>query len=237
MPFLPVITLVALWGCAAATPTATPTPIQAPPRHIYVVSHGWHVGIVVQRADIPARLWPEHRQLPAAAYLEIGWGDQDFYQADKVTLGLILKAALLPTPSVLHLVWFDLPVSQYFPASEIVEVGVTQQSFEALCRFIHTVYHRDARGKTVQLGPGVYGTSRFYLAQGKYHLFNTCNTWTAKALRAVGCPISPIGVLTAGSIMARARTFGRVLRGPTARRSSGEKEEARDVCGKRSGSG
>ena len=205
-----VLVLLALLGCATTTPEYTPG--QERPRRIYVVSHGWHVGIVVPREDIPAHVWPEHRELPASVYLEVGWGDQAFYQAPKATLGLLLKAALTPTPSVLHFVWFDQPVLQYFPASEIIEVGLTQQGFEALGRFIVTSYHRDAQGKTLPLGPGVYGTSVFYQAQGKYHLFNTCNTWTAKALRAAGCPIASAGVLTAKNVMARARTCGRVVR-------------------------
>jgi uncharacterized protein (TIGR02117 family) len=170
------------------------------------------VGIVVSRPDIPAHLWPEQRELPASAYLEVGWGDQEFYQAPKRTLGLLLKAALTPTPSVLHLVWFDQPVPTYFPASEIIEIGVTQPGFEALSRFIAATYDRDAHAKTIPLGPGLYGSSVFYRARGKYHLFNTCNTWTAQALRAAGCPTRVTGLLTAGNVMARAQACGRLVR-------------------------
>lgn len=205
-----LLVFLVLLGCATAAPPTPPQ--QEHPRHIYVVSHGWHVGIVVPRDDIPPHLWPEHRELPPSVYIEVGWGDQAFYQAPKGTLSLLLRAALKPTPSVLHLVWFDQPVPQYFPASEIIEVGVTQHGFEALGRFIATAYHRDVRGTTVSLGPGLYGTSAFYQARGKYHLFNTCNTWTAKALRAAGCPMSSTGILTASHIMARAKTCGRLVR-------------------------
>jgi hypothetical protein len=124
----------------------------------------------------------------------------------------MLKAALLPTPSVLHLVWFDPPAVAYFPASEVIEVRLSPQDFANLSVSIHETYNRDEQGKTVYLGPGLYRTSAFYLATGTYHLFNTCNNWVAAALRAAGCPISPGRAITARSVLSQTRRFGRVLR-------------------------
>ncbi len=197
-------------GCAAPQPTSTQTHQHA--KSIYVVSHGWHTSIVVQRTDIPDHLWPEHRDLPAATYIEVGWGDQAFYQAAKASIGLVLKAALQATPSVLHIAWFDTPVAHYFPASDIIEVGLSQSGFERLSIFIHETYTQDEPGKTVHLGPGLYRQSVFYQARGTYHLFNTCNNWTAQALQAAGRPIAPARAMTAGSVMAQTRKFGRTLR-------------------------
>lgn len=179
---------------------------------IFVVGHGWHTGIVVPRHAIPAHLWPEHRNMPAATYLEVGWGDQAFYQADNVTLGAVLKAALLATPSVLHIAWFDRPVAQYFPASDVIEVRLSQHGFEQLCTFIHDTYQRNKDGKPVYLGPGLYRRSAFYQAQGTYHLLHTCNNWTAKALRAAGCPIAPGRAMTARNVIVQTSVFGSMLR-------------------------
>jgi uncharacterized protein (TIGR02117 family) len=179
---------------------------------IYVLGHGWHTGIVVPRAHIPDHLWPAHRELPESKYVEVGWGDKAYYQAEKATIWVALQAALVPTPSVLHLVWFDLPVTQYFVASDIIEVRLSSQDFNNLCAFIGAAYKRDEHGKTIHLGPGLYGNSAFYLATGSYHLFNTCNNWIAKALRAAGCPISPGQAMTAGNVLAQTRRFGQVLR-------------------------
>ena len=49
------------------------------------------------------------------------------------------------------------------------------------------------------------GAGRFYAAQGRFHLGNTCNTWTARMLRAAGVDIDPGGVVTAGDLMGRLR--------------------------------
>ena len=82
---------------------------------IYLASHGWHAGIVVRRADIPRGVWPQHGDFPDSEYLEVGWGDRDYYQTPDAHLGITLKAALLPTASVLHIVAFSGSVSAYFP--------------------------------------------------------------------------------------------------------------------------
>ncbi len=50
-----------------------------------------------------------------------------------------------------------------------------------------------------------YPDSNFYDARGRFHLFNTCNTWTARTLRAGGVNLSPSGVITADELVVRLR--------------------------------
>jgi hypothetical protein len=67
----------------------------------------------------------------------------------------------------------------------------------------------------MSLGPGLYGNSRFYLSRETYHLFNTCNVWTARALRAAGLPITPARAISVESLMSQARKFGAVVQSGT----------------------
>ena len=63
------------------------------------------------------------------------------------------------------------------------------------------------------MNPGIYGNSQFYKAKGDFHIFNTCNKWTAKGLESAGMKISTTFKLTAGSIMnylSMERTSGRI---------------------------
>ena len=53
------------------------------------------------------------------------------------------------------------------------------------------------------LGPGLYGDSRFYPAWESFHLFRTCNVWTAQALRAAGLPFRDS--ITMEGLMAQGR--------------------------------
>jgi len=207
-----ILFLAASCSACAAPVRETPAPGESEPRKtIYLVSHGWHAGIVLRRADIPDSIWPELGDFPDAQYLEVGWGDMDFYQTPDPHMGLILKAALLPTASVLQIVGFNRSVPAYFPYSEIIRIELSSASFEHLSSTIAASFATDEAGNTTSLGPGLYGNSRFYLSRETYHLFNTCNVWTARALRAAGLPITPATATKVESLMSQARKFGMVV--------------------------
>ena len=42
------------------------------------------------------------------------------------------------------------------------------------------------------LGPGLYGPSRFYRANGTFNIFHVCNHWLADLLDAAGVPTAPV---------------------------------------------
>jgi uncharacterized protein (TIGR02117 family) len=207
------ILFLAVGCCACAAPVRdTPGPGESEPgKTIYLVSHGWHAGIVLQRAEIPVSVWPAPVDFPDVQYLEVGWGDMDYYQTPDPHMGLILKAALLPTASVLHIVGFSGPVSAYFPYSEIIRIELSSAGFEHLTRTIAESFARNEAGDTISLGPGLYGNSRFYLSSESYHLFNTCNVWTARALRAAGLAITPPRAITVENLMSQAHKFGAAI--------------------------
>ena len=182
--------LFLLAGCAAA-PTVPAAAMECEaPRIFYVVSHGWHTGLVVDRSDLIERVPELKNDFGFVKYLEIGWGDQRFYQAPTVKFGLALRAVLFPTSTVLHIV--EVPVSprRYFSGSEVVEVSVPSTGYEKLLAFIAGSFSRTFSNGVIKLGRGHYGKSRFYRAEGSFHAFNTCNTWVAKAINATGYPIS-----------------------------------------------
>jgi uncharacterized protein (TIGR02117 family) len=142
---------------------------------VYLVNHGWHAGIVIQQADIPALLWPESDDFSNARYLEVGWGDKDYYQTPDPHLGIAIKAMLWPTASALHIVGFDRAVTSFFPLSEIVEVRLSNDGFERMIRYIATSYYHDQDSVSKPIAKGLYGNSQFYLSGETYHLFKTCN--------------------------------------------------------------
>lgn len=106
---------------------------------------------------------------------------------------------------MLHAVKIDGDPRRRFAASEVIEVRVTEDGYQRLLAFVAGTFTHSATGTLVVLGPGLYGESRFYQAEGRYSLFYTCNTWVAEALAASGCPVSPTAVITAGSVMSQLR--------------------------------
>ncbi len=193
---------VATMACAecAQSLSTLPGPDGERTTSVYVVRHGWHTGIILRSRDISTVSWPEHADFDSE-YVEIGWGDRDFYQAPKGTSGLALKAAFGRTRSVLHIVGFDERPERFFPGREIVEIKVSAGDFDRLSTFVHAAYARDSGGHTLPLGPGQYPNSRFYAAVERYSLLRTCNQWIARALRSAGCPMAPASAITAGSLM------------------------------------
>lgn len=134
-------------------------------------------------------------------HIEIGWGDKGFCQARKITAGLAVRAICWPTESVIHAVAVPGSPPEYFPTSELVQLSLDDKDFVSLVQFIAASFRRDAEGKIIPLGKGLYGDSQFYEGSGSYHLMNTCNKWTAKGIRRAGVDISPTFKLTAGSVM------------------------------------
>ena len=192
--FFAAIALAA--GCLA--PVADRKPPGGDERSLpaWVVDHGWHTAIVVRRNDVDQTIWPEVADFPEAAFVEVAWGDREFYMARPATAWLAIKAAVLASRG-----GFSTPTAVYFAGSEVVELGLSRRDFDAMTRFVHEEYARDHEGRPVRLGRGLYGTSGFYAARGRYHLFNTCNTWVARALSAARLPVTAAGTMTAGGVM------------------------------------
>ena len=65
---------------------------------IHVTSNGWHTGIVVPRAALPADVIPEAVDFGDARYLSFGWGDAAYYPAPQPGLELLLSAAFALLP-------------------------------------------------------------------------------------------------------------------------------------------
>jgi hypothetical protein len=97
----------ALWPPKPGVPTI----------EVFVVSHGYHAGIVVPRralADAASRRGQSALGYLATRFadfdrLEIGWGDEGFYRhvpaARSLTMALALRALFRPgNPSVVHVV-------------------------------------------------------------------------------------------------------------------------------------
>jgi len=200
-------------ACAGPIRGFCPPTQGEPSRSVYLVNHGWHAGVVIKREDISPDIWPESQDFPDAQYLEVGWGDRDFYQAPEFNLWLAFEAATWSSASALHVVGFRGPVGTYFPESEIIEIMLSPLGLERLIGRIEGSYAKDPAGVPIRLGPGLYGESMFYLSRERFHLLKTCNVWVATLLRSAGCPITPPYAIMVGNLVFQARRFGNVVQG------------------------
>ena len=174
-------------------------------RRIWVVNHGWHVGIAVARADVLLALWPDVSE-QSGDYIEVGWGDGEYYPARETSVAMGLRAALGSASTVLHVAGFDAPPPAFFEDVPVAPVLLSVQGFDTLTRWVASYYVRDVAGRPSALSRGRYGDARFYRARGRYRVTDNSNTWVAKALSAAGCPIDT-DTLTAGGVMRQVRAL------------------------------
>jgi uncharacterized protein (TIGR02117 family) len=172
---------------------------------IFVVSHGYHAGIVVPRralTDAASRrglgaLGEISTRFADFDRLEIGWGDEGFYRevptVASLTVALAVRALFRPgNPSVLHVVGINNDPRAAFARSDMVRIELGEASFGRLADKLDATFARDETGRPEDLGPGLYGPSLFFRANGAFHIFNVCNHWLAGLLDAAGVPTAPV---------------------------------------------
>jgi uncharacterized protein (TIGR02117 family) len=184
---------------------------RAPLQRLYVKSNGWHTGFIVPAAALQ-KAFPQLKQrFSDTPFLEVGWGDKGFYLADQVTAGITLAAMFWSPGTVIHLVAVPATVEAYFPHSQLQKLCVTEQDYAQLIQFIVSSFYQNDAGQLVPLKKGLYGNSQFYQATGHYHLFNTCNKWTATGLHQAGLAIDPLLKLSANNVMNYLQAQNRAL--------------------------
>ena len=176
-------------------------------KRVFVVHNNWHAALVVHKADLSQGLVPEQRHFPEAEYLEISWGDRDYFPATEESVGLALRAAFFSRGSVLHVVGFRGAVKDYFNDGEIIELALSQASFRRLSEFVSASFLRADPLMPAQSQPGLVAHGRFYPASGKFSILRTCNTWIAEALKSAGLGINPWYVITAGTLARQVRPY------------------------------
>ena len=198
-------------ACAAPAGHTPPSHGSATGTPIYVTSNGWHTELVVETATLSVRGWPVDDPLRSRRYLEVGWGDRDAYPADRLTARLALEAALASRGSTLRVSGFDEAIPDRFRGIEVVEIRLATSALQTLARFIEASHAVDHDGRPIRLDPVTAGSGTFYLARGRFHALNTCNSWTARALQAAGLPLWPALTFTAHQLMLQVIPLGRLV--------------------------
>ena len=165
---------------------------------IYFIKQNWHTAIVLKIDELDSVLFKVYNSFDEFNLIDIGWGDEEFYQYPGFDSGLAFKALFYATPSTLRVEGINLTKEDYFELSEIIiEVTVSDEQFKNICSFINQTFHTNDAGESSILSQKAGEKIIFYKANGSYHLFNTCNTWLAKGLKESGLEIEDNIILTA----------------------------------------
>ncbi len=211
-----LLLLYILTACSSSPDIVLPVPDDTQPDEytMYIVGHGWHTGIVIPALAIQNKLPQLKQRFPSAPFLEIGWGDQGFYQANEITSKLTLQAIFWPTESVVHVVAVPEEPYRYFSSSEVVKICLAKNRFDSLLQFLENSFYKTVDKNIDPTKHGIYGDSQFYTGEGDYYLMNTCNKWTAKALASSGFDIGTTFKLSSESVMGFLREENVAVVGP-----------------------
>jgi len=210
-----VIVVLALVSARPADPALYPPKPDQPSTLVHVVSHGWHSGIALSREALKAaaarqslgKLAAVLDRFGAFPVLEIGWGDERFYQetptAADVNVRSALRALFQPgNTAVLHVVGLERSAPQVFRRADIVGVRLSEAGLDRLARYFDAAIAPDAEGRPREIGQGLYGPSLFYAATGTFSVLQVCNHWVGRGLAEAGLPyawlpaIHPKGLFT-----------------------------------------
>ena len=119
-------------------------------------------------------------------WIAFGWGDKGFYLNTPtwgdLTFSTAVKAVTGLSSTALHVTYRD---SIKIDSSNCISLKLTKNEFKSLRNFIFESFQKTNNKKAIYIPTdAVYGDNdAFYEANGTYHLFNTCNTWTNDGLK------------------------------------------------------
>lgn len=178
---------------------------------IYVSSISWHTGIVVPAYSLPDSIWREDHDYSDAAYLEIGWGEADYYPNEGFNLWYAFKSVFWPTSSVVHINPINMQVENYYYDTDVVRMEIDDEELEDLSHFLLETLKLDENGKIIPVADGKRMNSYFFESSQKYYFPKNSNVWAARAIESAGFSINPIWYQTTGCLLNKAENFGELV--------------------------
>ncbi len=175
---------------------------------IYVDSLGWHTGVILPSAEAATELGSLIPELTQYPWVEIGWGDRDFYMASGYSYWAGARALFFSRGSAVHAAGFSEPPEQFFADYQLVQLSIERERLSDLLAYIRAHLELDCCCESVRLGSSLYGHGSFYAGRGTFSAGHTCNSWTAGALSHAGCDIDT-DLTRASSLLRELRGLGK----------------------------
>ena len=107
---------------------------------IYISKIDWHVGIILEVNESSLAQIESLAEFDKFNYVDIGWGDADFYQSsERFNLYLASKAILLPTQSVVRIQGYNNEIEDIIKYRDYAfEIVLDSLQFNSLSQFINS---------------------------------------------------------------------------------------------------
>lgn len=182
-------------------------------RTIYIAKNYWHTGVVIPIDKEAVKLLPSLKFFKENNFVDIGMGEKDFYMSPSREILPAAKAILIPTDATIRMAEVPGDTSFLRRISDfLIELKLDNNSFRKLLMFVDSSITKNELGEEIIIEKRAEGSIVFYESPESYHLFNTCNTWLASALKYSGMDIDPNNVITSKELFRELLGKGRVIK-------------------------
>lgn len=194
------VAVVSLYLLGFAIDYLVPRQTQLPPAKneqlypVYVSSGGIHAEFVFDRFNSPyewlALISPADVGLSdqSMRFMSVGQGAKEFFYEfldwDDLNLKLALRSIFLPNATAIHVEFrHDLN-----PNLDHFKLMIAREAYLKLADFVVRSFKITESSIRRIDNFNYVGRDGFFWGNESYHLFNTCNMWTARGLRVAGLP-------------------------------------------------
>jgi uncharacterized protein (TIGR02117 family) len=122
-----------------------------------------------------------------ASYIAFGWGDKGFYlktpEWKDLRLNTAVNALFVPSTSAMHVTLWPQPVEDELT----IKVRLSDKEYQILVAYILDSFRWGGDHQVIEIDHPGYGEyDLFFESTLKFHLFRTCNVWTAQGLKKAG---------------------------------------------------
>ncbi|MBU1095922.1 MAG: hypothetical protein CVV23_11735 [Ignavibacteriae bacterium HGW-Ignavibacteriae-2] len=180
-------------------------------RSIYLIKMDWHVGLMIPVDSITISKIPVLENFSRFNYVDIGWGDEDFYMDPEIDYLKAFKAIAFPTSSVVKITGHSADLKLIVKFSELfVKINTDSVRYNLLLNFINNSFSIDKANYQIKISRAD-GAIIFYKSQLKYSLLYTCNTWIADGLKYAKFDIEPNEIITSDQLFNQVFRFGEII--------------------------
>lgn len=164
---------------------------QAKDISIYIMTNGVHTDLVVpiksEIKDWSQEIKFENTKAKDSTnnFIAFGWGDKGFYlntpQWSDLKMSTAFNAAFGLSTTAIHATFFK----SVRESKTCIKLDVSKENYQKLVNYIEAGFQHDANQNPIFIDAVTYGKNdSFYEANGKYNLFQTCNSWANSGLKA-----------------------------------------------------
>ena len=151
-------------------------------KEVFLTTNGIHLDIVIPKEDLSEELKKDLKLRTQAKYIAFGWGDKGFYLETPTWADLAFstafKAMFLKSESAMH-------ITSYFKRYETwKKIEICPAQLNNLMVYINGSFKKNDLGRKILIPQSGYSNyDDFYIGNGSYSIFKTCNVWVNMALK------------------------------------------------------